>query len=78
MKKDTMKDTAFAADPLLYDDWFDAIADGVRARGRGFMETMLEEEFSGTLSPAHGGANRMRRANRRRSPAAGTAIGSAL
>lgn len=50
MTKDTMKDAGVAADPLLFDDWFDAIEDGVRARVRGFIETMLEEELSGTLS----------------------------
>jgi putative transposase len=37
------------------DDWFDAIEDGVRARVRGFIETMLEEKLSGTLSrPRYG------------------------
>jgi putative transposase len=55
MTNDTMKDAAFAADSLLFDDWFDAIEDGVRARVRGFIETMLEEELSGTLSrPRYG------------------------
>ena len=50
MTKDTMKDAAVAGDSLLFDDWFDTIEDGVRARVRGFIETMLEEELSGTLS----------------------------
>src|SRR5271169_1633992 len=55
MTKDTMKDAAVAADSFLFDDWFDAIEDGVRARVRGFIETMLEEELSGTLSrPRYG------------------------
>jgi len=55
MTKDTMKDEAVAADPLLFDDWFDAIEEGVRARVRGFIETMLEEELSGALSrPRYG------------------------
>ena len=55
MTKDTMKDAAVAGDSLLFDDWFDAIEDGVRARVRGFIETMLEEELSGTLSrPRYG------------------------
>jgi putative transposase len=36
---------------LCFDDWFDAIEDGVR----GFIETMLDEELSGTLSrPRYG------------------------
>ena len=47
MTKDTMKESAAAAEVLLFDDWFDAIEDGVRARVRGFIETMLEEELSG-------------------------------
>jgi putative transposase len=55
MTKDTTKDAAVAAESLLFDDWFDAIEDGVRARVRGFIETMLEEELSGTLSrPRYG------------------------
>jgi transposase-like protein len=53
-----MKDVAVAADPLLFDDWFDAIADGVRARVRGFIETMLEEELSGALSRPRYGRSR--------------------
>jgi transposase-like protein len=50
-----MKEAAVAAESLLFDDWFDAIEDGVRARVRGFIETMLEEELSGALSrPRYG------------------------
>ncbi len=45
MTKDTLKEAAAAAEGLLFDDWFDAIEDGVRARVRGFIETMLEEEL---------------------------------
>src|SRR5574337_817912 len=55
MTKDTMKEAGVAAEPLLFDDWFDAIEDGVRARIRGFIETMLEEEPLGALSrPRYG------------------------
>ena len=55
MRKDTMKDAGVVADPLLFDDWFDAIEDGVRSRVRGFIEAMLEEELSGALSrPRYG------------------------
>jgi putative transposase len=55
MTKDTTKEAAVAAEGLLFDDWFDAIEDGVRARVRGFIETMLEEELSGALSrPRYG------------------------
>ena len=55
MRKDTTKEAAVAAEVLLFDDWFDAIEDGVRARVRGFIETMLEEELSEALSrPRYG------------------------
>ena len=50
MTRDTMKEAAVAAEALLLDDWFDAIEDGVRARVRGFIETMLEAELSEALS----------------------------
>ena len=36
------QEAGVAADPLLFDDWFDAIEDGLRARIRDFIETMLE------------------------------------
>ena len=55
MTKDTTKEAGVAADGLLFDDWFDAIEDGVRARVRGFIETMLEAELSEALSrPRYG------------------------
>ena len=55
MTKDTTKEAAVAAEVLLFDDWFDAIEDGVRSRVRGFIEAMLEEELAGTLSrPRYG------------------------
>jgi transposase-like protein len=50
MTKDTTTGAAVAADGLLFEDWFDAIEDGVRARVRGFIETLLEEELAGALS----------------------------
>src|ERR1700722_16076917 len=54
MTKDTTKEAAVAAEALLLDDWFDAIEDGVRARARGFIETMLEEGLSEAWSrPRH-------------------------
>ena len=37
MTKDTTKEAAVAAEVLLFDNWFDAIEDGVRARVRGFI-----------------------------------------
>ena len=55
MTKDTTKEAAVAAEALLLDDWFDAIEDGIRARARGFIETMLEEELSEAFSrPRYG------------------------
>ena len=55
MTQNTMKTAAVAADIMLFDDWFDPIEDGVRARVRGFIETMLEEELDGVLSrPRYG------------------------
>ena len=55
MTKDTTKEAAAAAEGLLFDDWFDAIEDEVRARVRGFIETMLEEELCEALSrPRYG------------------------
>jgi putative transposase len=39
----------------LFDNWFDEIETGVRARVRGFIETMLEEELDEALSrPRYG------------------------
>lgn len=56
MTKDTMKEGAVAAaENLLFEDWGDAIEDGVRSRVRGFIETMLEEELDAVLSrPRYG------------------------
>jgi transposase-like protein len=55
MTKNTMKDPAVAAGNLLFDDWRDAIEDGVRGRVRSFIETMLEEELDAALSrPRYG------------------------
>ena len=55
MRKDTMKEADVAADPLLFDNWFDAIEDGIRSRVCGFIEAMMEEELSSALSrPRYG------------------------
>jgi len=65
MTKDTTNAAAIAADIMLFDNWFDPIEDGVRARVRGFIETMLEEELDVALSrPRYG---------RRKTPADGSA-----
>ena len=50
MTRDTTKAAAAGAESMLFDNWFDAIEDGVRARVRGFIETMLEEELAVSLS----------------------------
>src|SRR5688572_10588136 len=43
------------ADGLLFDPWFDPIEDGLRARVRGFIEAMIEEELTTALSrPRYG------------------------
>ncbi len=55
MTKDTMKEAAVTAENFLFNDWVDAIGDGVRSRVRGFIETMLEEERDGVLTlPRYG------------------------
>jgi len=43
------------AEGLLFDSWFDPIEDGLRAKVRGFIETMMEEELTTALSrPRYG------------------------
>ena len=55
MTQDTTKAAAIAADIMLFDNWFDPIEDGVRARVRGFIESMLEEVLDVALSrPRYG------------------------
>ena len=55
MRKDTRKEAGVAADLLLFDNWFDAIEDGIRSRVRGFIEAMMEEELFSALSrPRYG------------------------
>ena len=62
---------------LLFDDWFDAIEDGVRTRVRGFIETMLEAELSEALSRPRYGRRRPGRTRRRcRLSACATGIAS--
>jgi transposase-like protein len=46
---------AVEAEGLLFDSWFDPIEDGLRAKVRGFIETMIEEELTTALSrPRYG------------------------
>ena len=43
------------AEDLLFDSWFDPIEEGLRAKVRGFIETMIEEELTTALSrPRYG------------------------
>ena len=59
LTKDTTKEVAVAAEGLLFDDWFDGIEDGIWARVRGFIETMLEAELSEALSRTRYGRRRL-------------------
>jgi transposase-like protein len=55
MKTDTTKPACDVADEKLFDNWFDPVEAGPRAKARGFIETMIEEELDTALSrPRHG------------------------
>jgi len=55
MMKNTTTDQAGEAEDFLFDSWFDPIEDGMRAKVRGFIETMIEEELTTALSrPRYG------------------------
>jgi putative transposase len=55
MTKDTTIPAVSAGQAGLFNNWFDEIETGVRARVRGFIETMLEEELDEALSrPRYG------------------------
>ena len=49
MKKDTTKAPADGPDEKLFDNWFDPIETELRTKVRGFIETMIEEEFETVL-----------------------------
>ncbi len=49
------------AAPDLFDDWFDPIDAGLRARARGFIETMLETELDAALAHPRYGRHRVER-----------------
>ena len=76
MTKDTTTEAAAAAEALLFDDRFDAIEDGVRARVRGFIETMLRDFPRRCRVRAMAGADQGRTRRRRRSSACATGIAS--
>ena len=55
MNSNTTLARAGEAEGLLFDSWFDPIEDGVRAKVRGFIEMMIEEELTTALSrPRYG------------------------
>src|SRR5277367_6071479 len=55
MNENSTRDPGRADDGSLFDNWTDAIEDGVRSRVRDFIETMLEEELSQALArPRYG------------------------
>jgi transposase-like protein len=55
MMSNTTPARADEAEGLLFDSWFDPIEDGLRAKVRGFIETMIEEELTTALSrPRYG------------------------
>jgi transposase-like protein len=59
MNQDSTKDPARAGEGSLFDNWIDAIEDGVRSRVRDFIETMLEEELSQALARPRYGRQRV-------------------
>jgi hypothetical protein len=55
MKTDTTKPACDVADEKLFDNWFDPVEAGRRAKVRGFIETMIEEELdTALLRPRYG------------------------
>ena len=55
MTSDITSARAGEAEGLLFDPWFDPIEDGLRAKVRGFIEAMIEEELTTALArPRYG------------------------
>ncbi len=55
MTSDITAARAGEAEGLLFDTWFDPIEDGLRAKVRGFIEAMIEEELTTALArPRYG------------------------
>jgi hypothetical protein len=55
VKKDTTKVPVDVADQMLFDNWFDPIETELRAKVRGLIETMIEEELEVALArPRYG------------------------
>src|SRR3954465_2503745 len=55
MTRDTTTTRADEAAAPLFDTWFDPIEEGLRARVRGFIEALIEEELTTVLArPRYG------------------------
>jgi putative transposase len=55
MESNTTKPACGEADAQLFDNWFDPIEAGLRAKVRGFIETLIEEELTAALArPRYG------------------------
>jgi putative transposase len=55
MESITTKPACGEADAQLFDNWFDPIETGLRAKVRGFIETLIEEELTAALArPRYG------------------------
>jgi putative transposase len=55
MESNTTKPACGEASPQLFDNWFDPIEAGLRAKVRGFIETLIEEELTAALArPRYG------------------------
>ena len=55
MKTETTKPTGNVADEKLFDNWFAPVETSLRAKVRGFIEAMIEEELNTALArPRYG------------------------
>jgi transposase-like protein len=55
MSEATTQGASCASASVLFDNWFDPIEDCLRAKVRGFIETLLEEELAAALArPRYG------------------------
>jgi len=61
MKRDTTEQTFETPEEGLFDNWFDPIEEALRARVRGFLAALIEEELTTTWDgAAMAGGRRMR------------------
>ena len=76
MKTDTTKAAGDVADEKLFDNWFDPVETGLRAKVRGFIETMIEEELYTALSrPRYGRRLELTAADKAAAPIVGHRYG---